>query len=244
MVLLVFLSLLLLATGAFALPETLEETGFSEAEATAYMPQYPLWSDGSDKRRWISLPPGTSIDKSDPDAWQFPVGTRAWKEFSRGGRKIETRFIERLADGAWRYASYMWNSTQTAATLAPVQGISKLGIPSRADCLACHEGAPVPILGYSAVQLHAKLPRALGYLHGNCGHCHNDSGPLANVELVLAQRASVPVATAARSRAELIVRKMQSKNPLTRMPPLGVTVPDAEGIALVERWLTQKEPSP
>ncbi len=244
MVLLVFLSLLLLATGAFALPETLEQTGFSEAEATAFTPQYPLWSDGSDKRRWIALPPGAAIDKSNPDAWQFPAGTRAWKEFSRAGRKIETRFIERTSDGSWRYASYVWNEDGTRATLAPAQGISKSGIPSRADCLACHEGAPVPILGYSAVQLHAKLPRALGYLHGNCGHCHNDSGPLATVELVLAQRVSAPAVTAARSRAELILRKMQSKNPRTRMPPLGVTVPDAEGIALVERWLTEKEPSP
>jgi hypothetical protein len=212
----------------------------------AFTPQYPLWSDGSDKRRWLALPPGTSIDKSNPDAWQFPPGTRAWKEFSRGGQKIETRFIERLPDGSWRYASYMWNSTQTGATLAPVQGISKLGIPSRADCLACHEGAAVPILGYSAVQLDARLPKALGYLHGNCGHCHNDVGPLANVELVLANRmeGKEKPAPALKRRGELILRKMKSNNPLTRMPPLGVTVPDAEGIALVERWLSQQEPSP
>ncbi len=244
MVLLVFLALLLLATGAFALPETLEETGFSESEATAFTPQYPLWSDGSDKRRWIAWPPGTSIDKSDPDAWQFPVGTRAWKEFSRGDRKIETRFIKRMADGSWRYATYAWNEEGTRASLAPAQGISRSGIPSRADCLACHEGAPVPLLGYSAVQLEAKLPRALGYLHGNCGHCHNDSGPLANVELVLASRSENTTRLSLLERKESIVRKMKSKNPLTRMPPLGVTVPDAEGIALVERWLTEKEPSP
>jgi hypothetical protein len=243
MILFAFLSLLLLATAVFALPETLEETGFSEAGATAFTPQYPLWSDGSDKRRWISLPPGTAIDKSNPDAWQFPAGTRAWKEFSRDGRKIETRFIERLADGSWRYASYVWNEEGTRATLAPAHGIARLGIPSRADCLACHEGAPVPILGYSAVQLHAKLPRALGYLHGNCGHCHNDSGPLANVELVLAQSEN-KTRLSLLERSESILRKMKSKNPLTRMPPLGVTVPDDEGIALVERFLSRKELSP
>jgi hypothetical protein len=99
-------------------------------------------------------------------------------------------------------------------------------IPAEADCRACHEGAPVPVLGFSALQLspdrdplapHAddpaarqelttidtliargllrnlppalRAPRiaasspveraALGYLHGNCGNCHNDDGPLA-----------------------------------------------------------------
>jgi hypothetical protein len=39
MILFAFLSLLLLATAVFALPETLEETGFSEAGATAFTPQ-------------------------------------------------------------------------------------------------------------------------------------------------------------------------------------------------------------
>lgn len=244
---LVFLPLLLLATSASALPGTLEDTGFSEAGARPFTPQYPLWSDGSDKRRWLSLPPGASIDKSDPDAWVFPPGTKAWKEFSRAGQRIETRFIERLPDGAWRYATYVWNREGTSATLAPVQGVRQLGIPSRTDCLACHEGAAVPILGYSAVQLESKLPRALGYLHGNCGHCHNDSGPLANVELVLAQR--IRSTSAAKTRASIasrgseLLQKMKSKNPLTRMPPLGVAVPDAEGIALVERWLSRKEES-
>jgi hypothetical protein len=238
-----FLSLILGATGALALPESLEETGFPGAGAVAFTPQYPLWSDGSDKRRWLALPPGTSIDKSNPDAWQFPAGTRAWKEFSRGGKRVETRFIERLPDGSWRYASYQWNADGTKATLAPAQGVAEVGIPSRADCLACHEGAAVPILGYSAVQLDAKLPKALGYLHGNCGHCHNDVGPLANVELVLAQSEN-KIRLSLLERGELVLGKMKSKNPLTRMPPLGVTVPDADGIALVERWLSQQEPSP
>src|SRR5687768_3582906 len=49
-------------------------------EAVVFTPRYPLWSDGMSKRRWLYLPPGTSIDKSDPDAWEFPRGTRAWKE--------------------------------------------------------------------------------------------------------------------------------------------------------------------
>lgn len=248
-----FLCLSFLVPPALAFPQHLRDTGLYALETIPFSPQYPLWSDGSAKRRWLHLPPGTAIDASRPDAWDFPPGTKAWKEFSRNGQRIETRLIERLADGSWRYATYVWNANGTDAVLAPDQGIGN--IPSRADCLACHEGAPVPILGYSAVQLKGSVPAALGYLHGNCGHCHNDTGPLANVDLALAQRAGAPAESAARtlhsviSRGPgLLLRKMGSRNPLTRMPPLGVTVPDAEGIALLQRWIqdlpTQPELSP
>ncbi len=88
----------------------------------SYSPQYPLWSDGATKRRWIWLPPGTSIDAAQPDAWQFPPGTRLWKEFAMG-RRIETRFIERRADGGWNYATYVWNEAGTEALLAPDAGV-------------------------------------------------------------------------------------------------------------------------
>ena len=37
----------------------------------------------------------------------------------------------------------------------------------------------------------------------------------------------------------MIAARMQSTNPLTRMPPLGVRVVDNEGVALVERWIAQ-----
>ena len=87
------------------LPERLSETGLYADVATkrvaegllAFTPQYPLWSDGARKSRWIALPPGTSIDASDPDAWVFPVGTRLWKEFAFE-RRIETRYLELTAE--------------------------------------------------------------------------------------------------------------------------------------------------
>src|SRR5262245_1808413 len=65
-----------------------------------FSPQYPLWTDGAHKRRWIRLPAGSFIDASQPDAWRFPVGTRLWKEFSFDGKPVETRMIERLPDEA------------------------------------------------------------------------------------------------------------------------------------------------
>ena len=161
-----------LALAAVALdprPERLAETGLFvdgsvdtvRAGVQTFTPQYPLWSDGATKRRWISLPQGSAIDAARPAAWVFPVGTRFWKEFSVGGRRVETRMIEHLSDGGWRFSAYVWNDAQTEATLAPAGGIRTLAlpqggsyrIPSEADCRACHEGAAAPILGFTALQL-------------------------------------------------------------------------------------------
>jgi hypothetical protein len=266
----VFAAALLVATSfqgrgsaAPPLPATLGETGLFEpgslevrAANQPFTPAHALWTDGMAKRRWLYLPPGSAIDKSDPDAWEFPVGTRAWKEFSRPGGRVETRFIERLNDGSWRFASYAWNAEGTQAVLVPEEGVAKLGIPSRADCLACHEGAPVPILGYSAVQLEPAIAarseeerKALGYLHGNCGHCHN-AVALAGTGLHFAQSAADPSKSAelarvsGASRAQEILRRLQSSNAYVRMPPLGVSVTDAEGAAAVNRWIQQLDPAP
>ena len=85
-------------------------------ENRPFAPQYPLWSDGAAKRRWVRLPKGRAIDARDPDRWVFPAGTRFWKEFSFRGRKVETRYLEKLAAGRWVYATYAWNEAQTAAT--------------------------------------------------------------------------------------------------------------------------------
>ncbi|HQR20291.1 MAG TPA: hypothetical protein PKV98_05475 [Burkholderiaceae bacterium] len=316
------------ATPAPPLPGRLADTGLYVSGSTTqvragvlpFAPQYPLWSDGTRKRRWIALPPGTSIDASQVEAWEFPRGTRLWKEFGYG-RRIETRMIERLPDGSWRFAAYVWNAEGTDATLAPEDGAivtvadapgGRYTVPARGDCTACHEGAAVPVLGFSALQLspdrdplapHADPPRpdatnlrslvargklmnlppemlarpprieaptplaraALGYLHGNCGHCHNAAGALSGLELVLAQQADASSQSVQRTIASLLghssrfrphgaaaaqrvaaaqdgestlTLRMKSTNPLDRMPPLGVQVVDHDGVTLIERWIS------
>ena len=302
------------ATGPLdELPQSLLDTGLYVAGSASqvhpdnlpFTPQYPLWSDGAAKRRWLNLPPATWIDASRPDAWEFPAGTRLWKEFSHAGKRIETRLIQRRTDKSWLYVSYVWNGDGTDAALAPAGGVvlddtpastGRYDVPSRMDCLACHEGAAVPVLGASAVQLSTmdrqalaargllrNLPQswqrqspviaaaseteraALGYLHGNCGHCHNHDGAPAPVQLVLAQSAAAPdtsrhrvllSAINARSRyrppgmpgdpvviapgrpeASVIEWRMRSRHPLVQMPPLGTLAPDPEGIALIRRWI-------
>ena len=105
--------LTLAGTGLCTNPEC---TTFS-ADVFEYEPKFELWADSATKRRWIYLPPGTQIDTSDMDYWKFPVGTKLWKEFSRGGVRVETRYIVKtmpndLEFGAWHYVSYQWNAAQ------------------------------------------------------------------------------------------------------------------------------------
>ena len=81
----------------------------------AYTPQYALWADAASKRRWIYLPPGTKIDTSDMDHWVFPMGTKIWKEFTRGGTRVETRYIAKVGDRREALEDVLWslvNSTE------------------------------------------------------------------------------------------------------------------------------------
>lgn len=127
-----------------------------------FVPQYPLWSDGLAKQRWIYLPPGTTIDATDEHEWQFPVGTKFWKQFSLKDRKVETRLLWKASADGWVTASYLWNEAGTEATLAPAHGIAdvvevapgrRFSIPSRTDCTACHGTKPPAPLGFNALQL-------------------------------------------------------------------------------------------
>jgi hypothetical protein len=149
-------------------PRLLSETGLYAADGSVaaanapFAPQYPLWTDGADKARWIHLPEGARIDVTDVDAWRFPVGTKLWKEFAWGGRKVETRLLWLAAPDEWVFAAYMWNDAQTEAELAPAEGVRDVvevaagrhhSIPARLDCLACHGEAPSVVLGFDALQL-------------------------------------------------------------------------------------------
>jgi hypothetical protein len=156
-------------------------------DMTPFTPAYVLWSDGADKRRWIRLPPGTAIDKTDPDHWRFPVGTEVYKEFSRGGVPLETRLIRRTGEGSEDYwmGSFVWLDDGSDAVYAPDGAENIRGTdhdaPSTTRCWSCHTGEPGRVLGFSAIQQGTapgddRTAAALGYLHANCGHCHSDTG--------------------------------------------------------------------
>jgi len=193
--------------------ETLADTGlYAPGSLTvlapgvqAFTPRFQLWSDGATKNRFIYLPAGASIDTSDMDHWQFPDGTKAWKEFTRDSVRVETRLIEKR-DGVWRMVAFAWNAAQTEALAVPDGVANALGtehdIPAAGRCKDCHATLSGRLAGFSAIQLsHAgpgvtlqglisdgKLSAAppgdfalpdtdewntLGYMHANCGQCHN-----------------------------------------------------------------------
>ncbi len=300
-------------TGLYIAPDSLEVAPVH----LGFAPQYPLWSDGASKRRWISLPKGTRIDARDADAWKLPVGTRFWKEFSFGGRPVETRYMELHPNGVWSFAAYAWDAEGRGAVLVPEQGKRNaydLGdgrfyaIPSTYQCAACHLGGDSAVLGFSALQLspdrdpgalHTEpapppdvtladlirlglidnapdvTPRiparsatertALGYLHGNCGHCHNIERDLAKLAMILRQpvaarrseaRASTfrtpmrkppagltpgsifRIEAGAPDRSALLQR-IASRHPSLQMPPLATVLVDEAAVDLITRWIAE-----
>lgn len=157
------------AASAPAAPARLVETGLYaggrigaiDARNRAFTPQYPLWSDGLVKRRWVYLPPGGAIDGSNEHEWVLPVGTKFWKEFARGERRVETRFSWRASETEWVFATYVWNEDGTDAVRVDdgvpgalsLTGGRRHDIPSRADCAACHGTPATAPLGFTALQL-------------------------------------------------------------------------------------------
>lgn len=148
-------------------PQRLSATGlYSDLRAGTlapgvmpFTPRFRLYSDGAEKSRWILLPPCTPIDTSDMDHWVFPVGTRLWKEFRVGGRRVETRMIERVGPGPddFRYAAYQWDERGEEAWYVPggVTDANGSGhdIPAASQCTECHGRTPERVLGFGAIQL-------------------------------------------------------------------------------------------
>ena len=133
-----------------------------DARNRTFSPQYPLWSDGATKRRWVRLPEGSQISVADLSNWDLPVGTKFWKEFSFNGRKVETRFLWRTRKDRWVFASYVWNDAQSDAELASESGVANIAeiadgkrhsIPSVSECHSCHDSNRTEILGFTALQL-------------------------------------------------------------------------------------------
>lgn len=199
-------------------------------EALEYTPAYPLWSDGVTKRRWLLLPEGEQVDTSDQEHWDFPVGTKVFKEFGLDGKPLETRLIERVAKTGrlkedFAMSTFVWSEDLSDATLVRDGVLNVNGtdhdVPAQKYCIVCHRGEPSAVLGFSAVQLSIRrelrkvidrellsdpprrsfaIPgtkkerRALGVLHGSCGHCHSAEGVAEFMRLrMLPQEADLEV---------------------------------------------------
>jgi hypothetical protein len=302
-------------------PPTLMDTGLCvdaactqiSAGIKAYKPQFELYSDGASKRRWIYLPPGTQIDTTDMDFWQFPVGTKLWKEFTRDNVRVETRLVMRIGNTDplkdWFYVAYVWNQSQDATTAetfgVPDANGTQHDVPSRAQCKNCHDNLqPSRVLGFSAIELAWDNPNAdeldlkslvdgnlltapptgaspyftvpgttterdvLGYMHANCGHCHNptskvymDNGVVMQLRLTVGTLGSAATTlpyttaigidgttsgingvkkliTAGMPNQSQVTLRFESTSTTNRMPAVGVEVVDPAGDALLRSWIT------
>ncbi len=165
-------------------------------------------------------------------------------------------------------------------------------IPAAKSCKSCHSYLSEQTLGFSAIQLNHDGPgvtlkmlaaegrfttevpriqvpgdeltnRALGYLHANCGNCHNPTGiefknpftlRLSVNDKTLQDTGAwktgirVPVekfATPGVNQrivpgspdASCIVHRMSIRGSTEQMPPLASTITDPNGIALIRAWV-------
>jgi len=126
------------------------------AGVTPYRLQTPLWSDGSEKLRFVYLPAGTKALANGEGLLNLPVGTALIKTFKLEGRLIETRVLLHRPAG-WVALPYQWNAEQTDATLVlagarldartPAGEAISYAIPNKNQCKTCHSlgGEVVPI---------------------------------------------------------------------------------------------------
>lgn len=161
--------------------------------ARPYVPGVVLWSDGAEKRRYLSLPPSTKIDTTDMDAWKFPVGTKAWKEFRLEGKPIETRYLFKRTAVEWSRATYIWDAAGKTAKVNLSKGPTFVQggyeIPTALKvCSKCHSGGSDVLLGIEAVAL--ALPTAEGLTLAKLASEGLLSAPPANTSVILPNDAS------------------------------------------------------
>ncbi|HEY0466975.1 MAG TPA: hypothetical protein VGC79_22385, partial [Polyangiaceae bacterium] len=239
----------------------------------------------------------------DMDFWEYPVGTRVFKEFSRDGIRIETRLPQKRPNENWMRVAYQWRDNQMEADRVPCGVTDAHGtphdIPSSRMCGTCHLRMPDKLLGFSAIQLAhdsddpnawtlarlvaegrltqpptaiPKIPgdeqarATLGYMHANCGHCHNSkssvtsrisillwlqTNSLADVASTPSYRTTVAQKTLAEEgppgvtaiidpgspqTSSLFVR-IAVRGPGYSMPPLATNEVDPAGRQTIEDWI-------
>lgn len=154
------------------LPRALSEYGFFSGPGTAHpAPQLigyslgtPLFSDYTEKQRFIYLPAGQHATVQDDGRVVFPQGTAIIKTFGVGQgasfRPVETRVLLHRAAG-WEALPYVWNADlsdaalKVAGTRVPLTVTRSSGarvdisyaVPNKNQCKECHQSGSqiVPI---------------------------------------------------------------------------------------------------
>lgn len=135
---------------------------------TIYSLNTPLFTDYSNKYRFVFLPDGAQAAYRSEEVFDFPVGTIITKTFTiptdlrmpDGGEEIiETRLLIRRAEG-WKALPYIWNADKSEAVLTVTGGTQTVSwidsngdsqstdyvIPNSNNCANCHgEDELIPI---------------------------------------------------------------------------------------------------
>jgi hypothetical protein len=163
-------------------------------------------------------------------------------------------------------------------------------VPSASACRGCHGGRQSHVLGFSALQLGqpdlpltlddlasegrlTRVPKrapvmlgndversALGYLHANCSHCHNQQrperedgarcyDPQRSIDFSLPSSPTAPAASPAVTTtvprfvmpgepdASRLIALVSRRGFLLHMPPLGSQRVDPDGVRLLRAWI-------
>ena len=148
-------------------PKYLSEFGFFQdmqnqipsAEVHPYSLVNPLFSDYTDKLRFVYVPEGQKLTYLEDKVFQFPVGSTLIKTFAYlntqgdiDAQLLETRLLINTTAG-WKAISYVWNQDQTDAKRAvagatiPTTFINSAGAkvdvryraPNQNQCKECHQ---------------------------------------------------------------------------------------------------------
>jgi uncharacterized repeat protein (TIGR03806 family) len=177
-----------------AVPETLAETGINgnvtstglSALAEHFAPyeiNVPFWSDGAEKRRWISVPGGKRVTQAADGSLTFPPGTVLVKHFElatdqrkpNDRRPLETRVLVCDDMGGVYGATYRWDddgqrrlvtfaeSEEIDVTLVDGKRSRQTWVyPGRFDCAQCHNASSGHVLGFNLKQLNRDVVGADG----------------------------------------------------------------------------------
>ena len=241
--------------------------------------------DTSDPDRWV-VPVGTRVFKE----FSLPGGrleTRLTQRVASSGRSSDWWM------GAFIWNAARTEATFAEFGQDDVLGTDH-DVPSQRACADCHGGEPGRVLGFSTVQLSGGAPlslgdlramgllsapvadspvpgtpaerEALGYLHANCGHCHNPRGDAwRDTDMVLRVQVGETSVTATElyrtcvgvrtDRYRDVDYRIVAGDPddscvshrmglrdssrwrNDQMPPLGTEIVDSTGLAAVRAWI-------
>lgn len=152
-----------------------DASGAPAPGVTPYTLNTPLFSDGSEKARFVWMPVGAKAEYRANGALAFPVGTVLIKRFAFAAdqrqpgshvRQIETRLLIHRASG-WAALSYVEQPggavLKRAGAKVPVAFIDakgraqaiEYGVPNQNQCKTCHQhGEAITPLGPTAGNLN------------------------------------------------------------------------------------------